>query len=285
MLRVPKFKDVHVLPATGFRDRAWHTDRGEDPSEEAFARASRSVCELYSEALRDLQVDGLSGVFRLGCYVRDRMNVAVTVVPDKPWEGGEMGQIWIPPNIGSLTPVARARLVLNAIHGAVLQLAQIRGWDPSPFESCRRHVEESHFVYSRIGPWKTNPGRRWQARTTYQLPPGHGFGTCVLEIRAAGEADEAPIARSPEADAFCTDAGFRRSITTLRWTSKEEVSVTPYSGLLWDIHGLIRATRLDGIWQFNGQDQVIVRWPPRPGIAPADEQHEDLPDVVVSTAD
>ena len=46
---VSQLRGVEFWPATAFADvAAWL----EDPDEDAFVRTARSVCELYSEALR-----------------------------------------------------------------------------------------------------------------------------------------------------------------------------------------------------------------------------------------
>lgn len=52
-----RFTDVVVYPPTGRPDRLmnWH---GSTPTKDAFLRASSPACELYSQCLRALGVDG-----------------------------------------------------------------------------------------------------------------------------------------------------------------------------------------------------------------------------------
>jgi hypothetical protein len=47
---MPKFRQIHVWPDTGFAERPWN----DDPDVDAFARISRGICEAYSQALPGL---------------------------------------------------------------------------------------------------------------------------------------------------------------------------------------------------------------------------------------
>ena len=194
---------------------------------------------------------------------------------------GETGFVRLPLSAGELTPQALSQLALASVHAAVLELARIRNWDPTLFAICLRRAQEANLVYTVQGPWKTSPGRSWQARSTYQLPPGDGHGSCVLELRRPSTDDA--TARSPASAAFSTGEGFKRSMKTLRWSGKDLVTVTPYCGLgtAW-YSGLIAAVRgNDDTWSFENRDDVIVRWPHGPGIAAEENRHDRLPSIEV----
>lgn len=279
--RMPRFTHVEVYPPTGWPERRWGGEEEITAVQDAFLRASRPVCELYDESLRELKVEGLRGMLRLGCghqpWFPDRVEVVIHV--GKPYDSpGEMGAVRLCDSVGELTQRARAALSLEAVHAAVLELARVRAWDPAPFEQCRRHVIEREYVQSVASPWKSNPGNRWQARTVYRLAPDDGFGRCWLEVRG-GAAPEL-VERGPEAVAFCTYEGFKRSMKTLRWSSKDEVGATPYCGLgtAW-YSGRLGASRCDGAWMFEAVDEVTVRVPHGEGISPVGEAHETLPEV------
>ena len=47
---MPKFRQVHVWPDTGFAERPWW----DDPDVDSFVRISRGICEAYSQVLPSL---------------------------------------------------------------------------------------------------------------------------------------------------------------------------------------------------------------------------------------
>ncbi len=264
---MPRFTHVEIHPPTGHPDQLW--DEGDDRSADAFARSARGVCELYDEALAALRVPAPRGMLRLVVWshqggTRDlEVLVHAGSTRDLP---GEVAGLRLPDVVGELAPPARAELALATVHAAVLRLAEVRGWDPAPFEACRRHVVDAGFVYRWASPWKASPGRRWEARGTFRLTPDDGYGRVRLEVRERGAGD-GPVSHSPEAVAFSTAAGFRRSAGSLRWQGPAEVGLTPYAGLgpaYWS--GSLRASAVDGAWAFAVRDDVVVRSPTgRPG--------------------
>ena len=287
-----RFTDVVVYPPTGRPDRLMNWPES-TPAKDAFLRASRPVCELYSQGLRALGVDGFKSKLLLTPWFPEdehggrrpsqgQEEIHVAVWPDRPYSlPGEMGEIHAAASVGELDTRDRAQLVLQVVHTAVRQLAGYRGWDPDQFQSCYEHVVDQGFSYTWVSPWKASPDRRHRARAVYELTADDGWGRVRLEIadRASGEA----MAVSDQAVAFCTSKGFERSAKTLSWRSPEHVLLLPYFGLLDDVSGHVTATLGADGWTFDVCDEVTVRQPDGPGLSPAASPTE-LPRVLAVTA-
>jgi hypothetical protein len=213
-----------VWPPTGFPDRPWLDDVDED----AFARSARSVCELYSEAVRPAHLPSRHGELRLfGRHEQGRRDALVTVFPDVT-EGFEAAAVDLPDGVAELPPAARALLVLDVVHAAATRLGRERGWDEAVLEAARAHVVRSRLRYRWEGTPKASPDRRHSARPSYELLDD-GYGRVVLQVyRRIGAL---LVAASPPALAFSTSAGFARSAGTLRWRSASVVELVPYEGL------------------------------------------------------
>jgi len=232
---------------------------GTDPIQDAFLRASRPVSELYSEALADLDVDGYRSTLRLTCRTTDENAVRVSVMSSKIGFVDELGSIALPRAVGRLDARGRARLALEAIHAAVLVLADCRSWDAAQFQRCYDHVVANDFEFRWNGVWKSSPDRRHQARATYRLAADDGFGRVRLSVRETRSGDV--VASSDEAVAFCTSKGFGRSARTLRWVGSDHVELTPYVGLLGERSGALAARRGPDGWSITLRDDVVVRRP------------------------
>ena len=261
-----RFAAVTFYPETHFPERLAGWDDGH-PVVDAFLRSGRSVAELYSEALPGLGVEGPRATLRLSPADRivdpgaTELTVSVwSAVPhDLPCE---YGFVRLTTDTGLLDAVDRARLALEVVHAAVLELAGHRGWEASQFERCRDHVLACGLEYSWEGRWKSAPNRRHRARAVYRLGVEDGFGRVRLEVADRGGD---VVARSDEAIAFCTSQGFRRSESTLRWSGSGTVSMTPYGG--WPASGLVVAIdRGEEGWAFDVRDDVTVRRPGGAGV-------------------
>ncbi|MEY2503673.1 MAG: hypothetical protein QOI07_4010 [Verrucomicrobiota bacterium] len=232
---------ISFWPPTGFPDRPWL----EHPDEDAFVRSARSVCELYSEAVRHARVPARHSELRLACHHdSDRTDVLVTVHPEIA-EGFELAVALLPAGIANLPVPVRAGLVLEVVHAAATRLGRERGWDEAALIAARDHVLAAGLCYRWEGPAKVSPDRRHTARPVYVLHDD-GYGRVTVHVRRRG--DGQLVAASPPALAFSTSAGFARSAQTLRWRTKRTVEMVPYAGLsvglgrttLWrDDHGLI----------------------------------------------
>lgn len=262
-----RFRLVYVYPPTGFPERLQNLPES-TPLQDAFIRSSRSVTWLYTEALQDIEVHGDRAELRI--FIRNVASegddLEVHVWPARPHDlPGEFAHFSLPPGAQDLDADGRARLVLDALHTAVLRLAELRGWEPRQFERCRQHVLEHDFVYRWASPWKSAPDRRHRARAAFVLGPEDGFGRVRLELAERG-GDE-PVASSAEAIAYSTQPGFERAAKTLRWHGKAEVSVRPYGGNRLG-SGEIAGRLHDGCWSFEVCDEVRVRRPtPRMDVA------------------
>lgn len=255
---MPSFSYVEVHPPTGFPDRPWHGDDPDrDDVHDAFVKAARSVTELYGEALAPLKVPNRCSMLRFGCSSWAETEVVVTLVTEKH-EGMEMGRIHVPGSFLDLTHRQRAAVVLEAVHGGVLRLAEARDWDPSVFDACRDHVLAEGLAYRWDGPWKSSPDRRHRARARYRLAPD-GYGRVRIEVQRRD--DETVVGVSGEAVAFSTSKGFERSARTMRWEGSDSVGLVPYAGFgPARTHGSLRLERDRDEWRSRIRDDVTV-WP------------------------
>ncbi|GIM96857.1 hypothetical protein [Paractinoplanes toevensis] len=64
---VSRLSWINVWPSTGQPDQPWL----DEPDEDAFTCSSRSVCELYTEAVRDAGLPGQHAELRLFCSHED----------------------------------------------------------------------------------------------------------------------------------------------------------------------------------------------------------------------
>ena len=256
-----RFRLVYVYPPTGFPERLQNLGDAPTPLKDAFIRSSRSVTWLYTEALQDIEAHGDRAELRL--FIRDVSSegddLDVHVWPQRPHDlPGEFAHFSLPAGAQDLDADGRARLVLDAVHAAVLRLAELRGWEPTQFEKCRQHVLEHDFVYRWAGPWKSAPDRRHRARAAFVLGPEDGFGRVRLEIAERGS-DE-PVASSAEAVAYSTQPGFERAAKSLRWNGCAEVGMQPYGDML-RTEGEITGRSGEEGWEFVVRDAVRVRQP------------------------
>jgi hypothetical protein len=192
----------------------------------------------------------------------------------------ETGFVHLCASVGRLDAAARARLALEVVHGAALQLAAARGWDADRLAECREHVRRHDHTYHWAGAWKASPDRRHRARAAFRIGPLDGFGRAWLEVR--DRADEVVVV-SEEAVAFCTSEGLARSARTLRWSGSDTVGFTPYAGLV-PAHdgGPLTARRVADGWEVELPEPVVVRTPGGDGVA--EEPGAPLPEVRTESA-
>jgi hypothetical protein len=130
-------RHVWLWPGMGFPDRPWM----DYPDEDAFARSANSVCELYSEAVRQASISTRHSELRLFCrHDSSRDDVLVMVHPENN-EGFEMAVASLPSGVAALAPPARARLVLEVVHAAALRLGLARGWDAAALRAAQAHAQ------------------------------------------------------------------------------------------------------------------------------------------------
>ena len=263
MRGMARFRRVETYPPTGSPDRLWGSspDALGNPVHDAFLRAARSVVELYSSALDGLALDAGRSSLRLA--VGERLvddQVSVEVWRDRRGLPSEPGFVHRTPDVASLAAGGRARLALEVVDTAVRLLGDARGWDPAGLDACRAHVEDSGYAFRWASAWRPSPDRRHRARAIFRLDTSDGFGRARLEVgdRAADEV----VLTSGEAVAFCTSAGFTRSARSLAWSGPDEVSFTPYSGLVPAHDGgpLTARATVEG-WHAELPEPVVVRTP------------------------
>jgi len=167
----------------------------------------------------------------------------------------QSGRIRLPRGVARLDVQTRALLVLEAVHGGVLRLAQTRGWDLDALEQVRRQCLEERLDFRWNGPWKASPNRALEARGEFRLLDD-GFGQTRVAVR--DRKTQELVGMSPPAKAYCTSTGFQRSAKTLRWSGSAAVSMTPWSGILGD-HGKLGA-----------EIGRLLPWCPWPELEPVD---------------
>jgi hypothetical protein len=263
---MPRLSHVFVWPPTGHRGSAWVRPADND----AFVKTARRVCELYSEVIASLGLEGRSSEIRFMSDVGPKGQAEVEVTVNTEFLGGfESAHILLPRGIAELAPQARGVLVLDAVHGAVMRLAEARGWDPALLKTVRDRCLERNLDYTWESPWKASPHRRYQARAEFRLLD-HGFGTTRIAVRDRRSGHV--IGTSETAEAYCTQAGFKRSARTLRWDGSDRVTMAPFSGLLGQQDGQVAA-----------EVNRLRPWTPWTEIPPLDV-HVQLPTVTVAGA-
>ena len=230
---MPKFRQVHVWPDTGFADRPWNGDRDVD----AFARISRGICEAYSQALPGLALVARASIMRLNAdpYAAPRPRPALDapladmVEVSARFSGSqENGWVKVPVGFAELPADQARELSLRIVHHGVLELSPALGWDPVVLTVALHRVEARGFRYWSEGPWKSAPDRRHRARAVASISDD-GFGHVHVEVvTAAGELN----VRSEQLDAAYDGDGLVRACKMLRWDGSTRVSMDPY-GITW----------------------------------------------------
>jgi hypothetical protein len=139
----------------------------------------------------------------------------------------------------SLSLKERSKWILSTVHGASMQLAELRGFDTEPLRLARDHVEACEYGFTWTGNWKASPDRRLRARCHYELE-ANGFGELKVEVRDKN--DELIGYTSPQ-HAWTTFESFKRSAKTFRWLNSASFTVIPTIG----IYGLIGDEFMVGI--------------------------------------
>lgn len=221
---MPKLRWVTVWPPTGPTDRPW----ADDVDEDAFGRSARSVCELYSEALRGADVPARYGELRLVCRVDGQRSDVLVTVQSQVADGCERAVVLLPSGIALLPAPVRARLVLETVHAAALRLGRERGWNAAALTAAAEHTQAAGLRYRWRSPPKSSPDRRHTAHATFWLGDD-GNGRAVVEMRR--RADGVRVAMSESAPAYNTSTSFAHSARTLRWCGNDRVEMTPAAAL------------------------------------------------------
>jgi hypothetical protein len=225
---------------------------------------------LYSETIASLGIEGRSSEIRFMSDVGPKGQTEAEVTVNTEFLGGfESAHILLPRGIAELASQARGVLVLDVVHGAVMRLAEARGWDPALLRTVRDRCLERNLDYTWESPWKASPHRRYQARAEFRLLD-HGFGTTRIAVRDRNSGDV--IGTSEAAEAFCTQAGFKRSAGTLHWDGPERMTMAPFSGLLGQQDG-----------QLTADVNRLRPWTPWPDL-PAVDLQVQRPKVTVAGA-
>lgn len=235
-----RFREVEFRPLTGPKLGPWT----EEPETDAWVKSARRVSELYGEALDTVGVVGPVGSIRfMTCPADDDSDaVRVDVLLDRP-EGWESGAVWVPPGVAGLSPAERGRLVLDVLHGAVTELAPHRGWPVEALAEVRDYVLGRGLRFEWASSWRANQERSRQARAFFRLEDD-GYGRVVIEVR--DRRTEELLARSEDALAFCTLAGFKRAARTLTWVGTG-VELVPYIDGLGRRDGILRLDPSRGV--------------------------------------
>jgi hypothetical protein len=182
------FRDVRFWPSTGFPDGPWLLD----PSYDAFVKSARRVCELYSEGLGPARLHGPSARLQLMTADEHQDEGAVKVEVETEFlDVGEIARVSIPDGIDRLTAEQRGLLVLDVVHGAVVRLAEARGWDVTAAAAARDHALNQQLVFTWAG-----PGRRAATVSTRHVHCSEskttGTGACASRSASATHMSPSP---------------------------------------------------------------------------------------------
>ena len=165
---MPDLASIEYWPPTGHRNGPWV----DEPEVDAWVKSSRRVCELYGEALQDFSLPNRVGGLRLMAARGASPHVVVSAFAGPGYEGA---RVEVPACVRDLTPLLRARLVLDATDLVLRELASVRGWPLETVAGVRRRVLESGFHFGWSGRTVSARDRRRAARTRFWLSDG-GFG-------------------------------------------------------------------------------------------------------------
>lgn len=215
------FNRVEFWPSSGHDGQLW-TD---DPATDALVKSACRVTGAYSAALGEERLEGPHASLRFFSHPHEVEVVQLQVDGGQPvdWESG---LVLVPESVAQLSAPDRARLVLDLIHDAVVQLAPRRGWSPGAIERVRARVLSENLEFSWASPWKTSPDRSMAARVVFRVADD-GRGRATIEVKDR-KADEL-IARSAPALAYNALVSFRASAKTLRWTART-IQFVPRTG-------------------------------------------------------
>ena len=274
---MPRFSDIEIYPPQGHHDQLWGSPGSPtDEVENAVLRSACPVAALYSEALAPLGVPGLRSALRVSVssYASHmtQEHVSVKVLAQKLRDvPAEFAAAHFPRSAGWLSARERARLVLDGVHAAVLELARIRGMDPLQFDVCHEHVIASNFVFTAESAWKTSPDRRHQARVRLILTPDDGFGRVRLEVRPRSTSSSDPeVWCSAEMVGPGLPRPFTREAKSLRWLCPTEVAI----GFKMDVRDQRLSTLTarhseQGAWASEVANEITVREPdPQSEVGP-----------------
>lgn len=220
-----RFRTVEVYPYGGHADAPWTPDAETD----AFARTARRVCEAYSRALALQDLHGKNSTLLLQLDTTPELDHVHVLVHTDYWEGHAHAGVSLPTGIATLTPQARARLVLDVVHGPCLRLAQARSMDATRLDHVRDAVLADGLRFVWTSSTKTSPDRRHLAQAHFELADD-GFGRARILVRR--RTDGQLVAVSDEQLAYSSSEGFARAAKTLRWQGSRRLKLTPYSDWL-----------------------------------------------------
>jgi hypothetical protein len=186
-----------------------------------FAKCATVVAELYSEQLqagepipakawwvRFIPTDELRTPNFDGVPFSDGM--------------GEVHEVPYDPTVLALPDGQRRRAILDWLHQHLLALAASLGWPTAPLTQAYRGCLDQDVRLIRTSRPKSDPGRRYRARTTFELDE-NGDGWARLPLEGAGIS-----LTSDPADALPTLRSAARTWRTQRWDDHLTASVQPW---------------------------------------------------------
>jgi len=171
--------------------------------------------------------------------------IHISVIEEQFGEGGEVGHIDVPNGFEFLSADRRASLVLEAVHGVVRRLGELRGWDLRAIDRARDGVIAGGYRYSWTGPWKSSPNRKKRVRLRAELPDD-GCGRLHFEFALRGEDEPYLVA---DVIAGSQRRSFARVAKSIKWASDDEI--TAYGQMVWaiEINAVTGAVRVDTPWK------------------------------------
>ncbi|WP_139209815.1 hypothetical protein [Microlunatus flavus] len=212
---MPDLSSIEFWPATGHQRKPWVAETEVD----AWVKSSRRVCELYGEALKHVSLPSRVKGLRLMPGRGPGPDVVVHAFATADFEGA---RIEVPASVRNLTPLVRARLVLDATDLVLRELAAAKGWPSEAVAETKRRVLASGLHFKWEGRTVAARDRRRAARTRFWLCDD-GFGRVQVELldRVSGQV----IRSSAALDAYSTVESFARTSKSLRWLDAETLTL------------------------------------------------------------
>lgn len=193
------------------------------PPVQRLAKCGTVVTRAYSEALRTGPPVEAKTSWGRFIFTPDAPPFAPNEIEATASLGeGEIHEVPPPPLSLLDLPDRERRLgLLDFLHGLLLQLAEVRGWDRQPFDQAHEAVIAGGLRYVLQSPLKASPDRRHQAGVTLEVD---GNGDAWLWLRVTNRAGEVVHTSEPLMTHLSTKS-FNAARRSLRWSSPTTVSV------------------------------------------------------------
>lgn len=265
---MPRIRDVHVYPYSGWPDRPWSAgSEMSAPFEpdvldlDAAARSARRVTEELTRRLRAADIESKRGSYRIFMRSVSETN-AVEVDPSIRFaRDGFLGSIKPPRGFSLLLPDQRAEAIASAVSENLQPLAALEGWDDE-LNRVIGAAREAQYDCSWVSDWKSTRDRSLRARLAVTIEDD-GYGRWLIEVANAG----GELLRSTERMfGWAWLSNFEKMAKTMAFSGPHTLVVDRESMFL----GVATSIDLDTavVWHEGddvGVGDVVLSYPGEPG--------------------